>query len=228
MNTLTTEEKEKLTLRIDIISDLVCPWCVIGYLGLQQAIASLNEELACELVADIHWQPFELNPNMPAEGQTLSEHMLEKYGSTQQQRQASRQHLIKLGQSLGFDFNFPHGKRIFNTFSAHQLLLWADEHGHRQSEIMMAFFKAYFTNNQDISDCSVLLAIVKSLGLETDQLADRLTHQQGARDVRTLQHQWQQLGITAVPTYIINEKYLISGGQTKEAFIQGLREIISA
>jgi predicted DsbA family dithiol-disulfide isomerase len=200
-------------VRIDIISDVMCPWCVIGYEGLQQALQQLNGELE----ASIHWQPFELNPNMPDQGQDLGEHIAEKYGSTAQQSKQNREQITQMGADLGFEFNFTEGQRIVNTFKAHQLLHWAGESSDLQTALKMAFLNAYFTQGRDVSSHDVLLQIVGEVGLDAEVYAG---------DVRALQQQWGQLGVTAVPTFIIDEKYMISGGQPPEAFVQSLRKMM--
>ena len=209
-------------VRIDIVSDVMCPWCVIGYRGLKEALSQLEGELE----ADIHWQPFELNPNMPEQGQELAEHMAEKYGSTPEQSQQNRDHLTQLGAKLGFEFNFTEGQRILNTFKAHQLLHWAGESSELQTELKLALLTAYFTQGRDVHDDEVLIEIVGEVGLDTDFARKLLEDQVYAGDVRALQEQWRQLGVTAVPTFIIDEKYMISGGQPPEAFVQGLRQMI--
>ncbi len=211
-------------LRIDIISDVMCPWCAIGYMGLKQALA----ELSNEIVADIHWQPFELNPNMPSEGQDLAEHIAEKYGSTPEQSRENRDHITRLGESLGFEFNFSEGRRIYNTFKAHQLLHWVGvAFPDKQTELKMALLIAYFKQGKDVSDTSVLLEVVEGLELDVNFAKQLLEDGVYAGDVRALQSQWSQLGVSAVPSFIIDEKYIISGGQPKEAFLQSLRQIIA-
>lgn len=217
----------KKKVRIDIISDVMCPWCVIGYLGLKQAL----EELKDELQADIHWQPFELNPNMPLAGQELGEHIMEKYGSTAEQSKSNRDHLVTLGANLDFEFNFEEGKRILNTFNAHQLLHWAGENSDKQTELKMALLIAYFKEGRDVSDIEVLAEVANEVGLDNDLnkgMAKQLLQDQVyAGDVRALQEQWRGMGVSAVPTFIIDEKYMISGGQPAQAFVQGLRQMVN-
>lgn len=209
-------------LRIDIVSDVMCPWCVIGYKGLSEALKQLEGELE----ADIHWQPFELNPNMSEQGQELGEHIAEKYGSTPEQSQQNRDHITQLGAKLGFEFNFTEGQRILNTFKAHQLLHWAGESSNLQTELKMALLTAYFTQGRDVHDDEVLAQIVGEVGLDADFARKLLADGVYAGDVRALQEQWRQMGVTAVPTFIIDEKYMISGGQPPEVFVQGLRQMI--
>jgi predicted DsbA family dithiol-disulfide isomerase len=220
VNAITAIAKK---VRIDIISDVMCPWCVIGYKGLTQALAQLDGEID----ADIHWQPFELNPNMPEQGQELGEHITEKYGSTAEQSQQNRDHITQLGAKLGFEFNFTEGQRILNTFKAHQLLHWAGESSALQTELKMALLSAYFTQGLDVSDTDVLIGIVAGVGLDAEFARKLLDDQVYAGDVRALQEQWRQLGVSAVPSFIIDEKYIISGGQPPEAFVQSLRQMIA-
>lgn len=208
-------------LRIDIVSDVMCPWCVIGFQGLQQAL----EELEREVDAEIHWQPFELNPNMPEQGQGLAEHIMEKYGSTPEQSRQNRDHITQLGATLGFEFNFIEGQRILNTFKAHQLIHWVGETSSLQTELKVALLKAYFSQGRNINDSDVLVQIIEEIGLDGAYARKLLDDQVYAGDVRALQEQWRQLGVTAVPTFIIDEKYMISGGQPPEAFVQSLRQI---
>jgi len=200
----------------------MCPWCVIGYKGLVQAL----EQLEGELEADIHWQPFELNPNMPEQGQELVEHITEKYGSTPEQSRENRDHITQLGSNLNFEFKFTEGQKILNTFKAHQLLHWAAESSDKQTELKMALFDAYFTQGRDVSNNDVLVQIVAELGLDADFARKLLDDQVYAGDVRALQEQWRQLGVSAVPSFIIDEKYIMSGGQPAEAFVQSLRQMI--
>jgi predicted DsbA family dithiol-disulfide isomerase len=196
-------------------------------MGLKQAL----EQLEGELNADIHWQPFELNPAMPEQGQDLSEHITEKYGSTPEQSRENRDHITQLGANLGFEFNFVEGQRILNTFKAHQLLHWVGETSSSptnelQTELKMALLNAYFNQGRDVNDNDVLVEIINEIGLDADFARQLLNDQVYAGDVRALQDQWRQLGVSAVPTFIIDEKYMISGGQPAEAFVQSLRQII--
>jgi predicted DsbA family dithiol-disulfide isomerase len=209
-------------LRIDIISDVMCPWCVIGYKGLQQAL----QQLDAELEANIHWQPFELNSTMSDQGQELGEHIAEKYGITPQQSKQNRDHITQMGLDLGFEFNFTDDQRILNTFKAHQLLYWAGESSDLQTKLKMALLSAYFTQGRDVSSYDVLLQIVGEVGLDADFAGELLSDQVYAGDVRALQQQWGQLGVTAVPTFIIDEKFIISGGQPPEVFVQSLRKML--
>lgn len=152
-------------LRIDIVSDIVCPWCVVGYRQLAEALKQTHT------AHEIHWHPFELNPDMPAEGQNLREHIMEKYGSSQQESDASRVRITEAGAEVGFEFNFTDDTRMHNTFKAHQLLHWAADYGLKH-ELKQALFTAHFTDNRNISDEEVLADIAEDVGL--DQTVNKL------------------------------------------------------
>lgn len=205
-------------LRIDIVSDVMCPWCVIGYRQLASALASKN------LSPEIHWHPFELNPNMPAEGQNLREHVAEKYGSTAEESAASRGRLIELGKELGFQFNFTDDFRMQNTFSAHQLLHWANEQGCKHA-LKQALFEAHFTHGLDISDIDVLADIAAELGLDRAAAHTILTKQKYAETVRAEQQFWIQQGIQGVPAVVFNGRHLVTGAQGVENYTNILKHL---
>lgn len=205
-------------LRIDIVSDVVCPWCVIGYRQLAQALEQTNTAY------EIHWHPFELNPDMPAEGQNLREHIMEKYGSSKQESDASRARMDEAGSEVGFEFNFTDDTRMHNTFNLHQLLHWADQQG-RMHELKQALFAAHFTNNRNISDNTVLADIAAEIGLDRSEALAVLADQRFANEVRTAQQQWRQQGIQSVPSVIFNQKHLVSGAQGVENFKSILQQL---
>ena len=207
-------------LRIDFISDVSCPWCVIGLRSLDQALGNL----AGEVSADIHFQPFELNPGMVPEGQDMLEHITEKYGSTPAQQEQSREMIRERGAALGFTFDMHARSRIYNTFDAHRLLHWAEEEG-RQRELKHALFDAYFTRGDNPSDHAVLLAVVESVGLDADRAAAILGSDDYADEVRERERKYLDAGIHSVPAVIINDRHLISGGQPAQVFAQALRQI---
>jgi len=209
-------------VRIDFVSDVSCPWCVIGLKSLEQALSSLQDTVA----AEIHFQPFELNANMGPEGQDIGEHIAEKYGSTPEQMAQSREAIRARGASLGFTFSMDKRGRIYNTFDAHRLLHWAELAG-RQRELKMALFDAYFTQGQDPSSHEVLVKAAADAGLDPDTALDILTSGKYADEVRAREQFYQQNGISSVPAIIINERHLISGGQPPEVFEQALRQIIA-
>jgi predicted DsbA family dithiol-disulfide isomerase len=208
------------TLKLDIVSDVSCPWCIIGYKALQTALQNLQDEV----VADITWQPFELNPNMPAEGQEINEHLTQKYGITVEQSEQNRAMIKQRGLDVGYEFGNRGGGRIYNTFDAHRLLHWAKEQG-KQSELKLALFDLYFQQNGNPSDHQQLLTVVESVGLDKSQAEEILTSCKYEQDVRELQRHYQSAGISSVPAVIVNNKHLISGGQPAEVFEQALRDI---
>lgn len=209
-------------IRIDFVSDVSCPWCVVGLKSLEQAL----DKLQGTVKADIHFQPFELNANMAPEGQDIGEHITEKYGSTPEQMAQSREAIRARGEQLGFTFSMDKRGRIYNTFDAHRLLHWAGLEG-RQHALKMALFDAYFTNGQNPSSHELLLKVVGEVGLDTTRAAAILASNEFADDVREQERFYQQNGISSVPAIIINERHLISGGQPPEVFEQALRQIAS-
>ena len=209
-------------IRIDFVSDVSCPWCVIGLKSLEQALSTLQDTVA----AEIHFQPFELNANMAPEGQDIGEHIAEKYGSTPEQMAQSREAIRARGAALGFTFSMDKRGRIYNTFDAHRLLHWAELAG-RQRELKMALFDAYFTQGQDPSSHEVLVKAAADAGLDPDTALEILTSGRYADEVRAREQFYQQNGISSVPAIIINERHLISGGQPPEVFEQALRQIIT-
>lgn len=200
------------TLRIDIVSDVVCPWCIIGYKQLQKALTAEDAPRV-----EIVWHPFELNPHMPPGGQNLREHMMEKYGSTPEQSQAARQRLTALGESLGFTFNYRDDSRMVNTFAAHQLLHWAGEQG-RQTDLKLALFDAYFTRGEAIDQSSVLVQVAKRAGFDPADAEAVLSDGRYADTVRAEQRTWLERGIQAVPTFVFNNQYQVAGAQEAATF----------
>lgn len=206
-------------MQIDIVSDVMCPWCVIGYKNLEKAIQSMPE-----LNVEIHWRAFELNPNMPVEGQEIQAHLMEKYGITKEQSAANRARIEEMGENAGFRFNFADDALMINSFDCHRLLAWAHEQG-RQTELKLALFGAHFTDNQPLNDKDVLLKVVESVGLSTEEAEQILDSDQYSEQVRAEQAEMHQLGIQSVPTFIINQKYAINGGQPADVFKQALEQI---
>lgn len=219
---MTTPASTPTPVRIDFVSDVSCPWCVIGLKSLEQALSTLQDTVA----AEIHFQPFELNANMAPEGQDIGEHIAQKYGSTPEQMAQSREAIRARGESLGFTFSMDKRGRIYNTFDAHRLLHWAELAG-RQRELKMALFDAYFTQGQDPSSHEVLVKAAADAGLDPDTALEILTSGKYADEVRAREQFYQQNGISSVPAIIINERHLISGGQPPEVFEQALRQIIT-
>lgn len=210
-------------LRIDFVADVVCPWCAIGLVSLEQALARTRGEVE----AVIHFQPFELNPQMPAGGEDVIEHLQQKYGMPAAQLEANQEAIRARGAALGFAFDMQRRRRIYNTFDAHRLLYWAGEAGH-QRELEHALLRAYFTEGRDVSDRDTLVDIAGSVGLPMGQAREILGSDTWAEEVRAFEQFFQQHGISAVPAVIIERRHLISGGQPVEVFERALREIAAA
>ena len=211
------------TLKIDFVSDIACPWCAVGLGALEGALSRLQGEVQ----ADLHFQPFELNPHMPAGGQDLVEHITQKYGSTPEQQVQMRQNIHDRGAEVGFAFA-PGGRgRVYNTFDAHRLLHWAHETGTtgQQHALKKALLAAYQGRAECIEDHAVLLACVSEVGLDLAAAQTILQSDTYAADVRAREQFYLQAGINSVPAVIINDRHLISGGQPTEVFEQALRRI---
>ena len=208
------------TLKIDFVSDVSCPWCVIGLKALEEALARTGTDVT----ADIHFQPFELNPAMPPEGQDITEHIEQKYGASAEQSARNREAIRERGAALGFTFNLDRRSRIYNTFDAHRLLHWAELEG-RQHELKQALFDAYFTDGRNPSDHDVLVDVAGKAGLDAVRAGEILRSNTYATDVRERERFYTGQGIQAVPSVIVNDRYLIQGGQPVEVFEQALRRI---
>jgi len=209
-------------LKIDFVSDIACPWCAVGLGALEQALARLQGQVQAEL----HFQPFELNPHMGPGGQDLGEHLTQKYGSTAAQQAQIRQNIAARGAEVGFEFH-PGGRgRVYNTFNAHRLLHWAEGQGAgAQHQLKKAFLQAYQGRAECMEDPEVLLASVAVAGLNVDAAREVLQSDAHTAEVRERQQFYTQAGIRSVPAVIINDKHLISGGQPAEVFEQALRRI---
>lgn len=209
-------------IKIDFVSDIACPWCAVGLASLEQAIERVKSEVSVEL----HFQPFELNPDMPPEGEDIVEHLTRKYGITPEQVEQNQQQIAERGAAVGFAFNMAGRKRTYNTFNAHRLLHWAGEQGgDAQHRLKRALLGAYFTDGQDPSATSVLLQAVKKAGLDEERAAQILSGNDYASVVRASEKEWLAQGIHSVPSLILNDRYLVQGGQPVEAFEQALRQV---
>lgn len=213
----------KDTLKIDIVSDVVCPWCTVGYKHLQKAIDELN--IADQV--EIEWQPFELNPHMPAEGQDLTEHITQKYGSTKEQHVASRQRLVEAGANVDFTFDFYEGMRIVNTFDAHILLEYAKKFG-KQTELKMRLTRAYFSERKDVSKEEVLREALLAVGLNADEALAKLQDDEARYEVQSNKQHWQNLGVRSVPTIVFNRKEAVTGAQPIGVFKSILKEFTNS
>ncbi len=205
-------------MRIDFVSDVTCPWCAVGLHSLEQALAKLDKDIQVEL----HFQPFELNPDMAAEGEDAIEHLSRKYGASREQLAQNRQRIRERGAELGFTFG--DRRRVWNTFDAHRLLHWAGLQG-KQRELKHALLSAYHTNAENLAAHDVLLRLAGEVGLDVEQARTVLESAEFSDEVRAREAYYHQLGIHSVPSVIIDEKHLIQGGQPPEVFEQALRKI---
>ena len=217
------------TLKIDFVSDVSCPWCAVGLSALEQAIKRVDGDLKAEL----HFQPFELNPKMPPEGQDTTEHLTEKYGSTAEQQAGMRETIRLRGEAVGFTFRMDGRKRIYNTFDAHRLLHWAEledakDGGSKQHALKKAFLQAYFTDGESPASHEVLARVAGEVGLDVARAKEILASDEYAAETREREQYYLSAGIHSVPAVIINDKHLISGGQPVEVFEQALRQIAAA
>lgn len=206
------------TLEIDIVSDVVCPWCIVGYRQLAEALEASGTP------HEIRWHPFELNPAMPPEGQDMEEHLVEKYGLTKAQSDENVARLSDAGSSVGFEFRFGDTMRMHNTFNVHQLLHWADQQG-RKHELKQALFTAHFQEHKNLSDIAVLADIAAGIGLERETALAVLEDQRFAAAVREAEQFWQGQGINSVPAVIFNQRHLVSGAQGVENFTSILKQL---
>lgn len=211
-------------LRIDFVSDVACPWCAVGLASLQQALSKLDGSVSAEL----RLQPFELNPDMPFEGEDAVDHIMHKYGISEAQSEANRKTLRERAAAVGFTYNMQRGSRVWNTFDAHRLLHWAElQDSGKAVALKQVLFRAYFTDNENVADREVLVRAAGDAGLDTGEAGRMLESDQYTDEVRAQERQWQQAGIHSVPAAIVNGQYLISGGQPPEVFENALREIIA-
>jgi predicted DsbA family dithiol-disulfide isomerase len=212
-------------LKIDFVSDVSCPWCAIGLSALEIALA----RMAGEVTAEIHFQPFELNPQMPPGGQDITEHLTQKYGSSPEQQAEAREAIRRRGADLGFTFRERGRDRIYNTFDAHRLLHWAGLPTTRpagtQPSLKKAMLQAYFTDGESPESHELLLRLTGEVGLDVALARAILSSDQYATEVRERERHYTEAGVHSVPAVIVNEQYLISGGQPVEVFEQALRKI---
>jgi predicted DsbA family dithiol-disulfide isomerase len=212
-----------ITLKIDFVSDVTCPWCAVGLGALEQALQNLQGTVSAEL----HFQPFELNPQMGTEGQDASEHLTQKYGSTPAQQSQIRETIRQRGAEVGFTFKTEGRGRVWNTFDAHRLLHWAEVEGQpgQQYALKKALLEACHGRAENMSSPEALVAAVESVGLDAERAQAILAGDQFADEVREREQFWTSHGIHSVPAVIINDRHLISGGQPAAVFEQALRQI---
>lgn len=209
-------------LKIDFVSDVTCPWCAVGLGALEQALQNLQGTVSAEL----HFQPFELNPQMAPEGQDASEHLTQKYGSTPAQQAQIRETIRQRGAEVGFTFKTEGRGRVWNTFDAHRLLHWSDAEGApgQQHALKNALLAACHTRAENMASHEVLAAVAESVGLGGARVRAILASDEFAAQVREREQFYTGQGIRSVPAVIINDRHLISGGQPASVFEQALRQ----
>lgn len=208
-------------IKIDIISDVVCPWCIIGYKRLEQAM----RELGVKDKFEIQWNPFELNPNIAPEGEDIIEHMSRKYGMSEEQAIKAQNDMKKNFNEIGFPLDFFKGKRIVGTKDAHILLDYAKEKG-KQTELKLALFKAYFGDKKDVSDRKILEEVVKSVDLDANEAMSKLDDANAIEQIQDKEAYWKSQGINSVPTMVFNNATKMNGAYPIETYKQILTELL--
>lgn len=212
------------SLRIDFVSDVVCPWCAIGLHSLLQALDRLGDEVR----AQIYFHPFELTPDMAAEGEAVIPYLCHKYGMTEAEVARNQAHIAARGAELGFQFDFRSDSRKWNTFDSHRLLHWAAEQGQdKQLALKLALLEAYFSHNLNPSERTLLCNLAEQAGLDAAEAGRVYDSDRYADEVRQAERLWQQRGISSVPAIIFNERYLVSGGQPVDTFVSVIRDVMT-
>lgn len=209
-------------VRVDFVSDVVCPWCAIGLASLLAAARRIDG-----LQLDLHFRPFELDPDLAPGGEDLQQRLMRKYGMSAEQYRASSEAIRARGAELGFVFDLDKRTRSFNTFDAHRLLHWVEEREGAQAQLRLkqALLAAYFTEGLDVSDHAVLADIAAQAGLPADEARAVLASDRYTQAVRQDEAHWRQAGITAVPSLVFNQQHLLQGGQPVDTFEQALRQL---
>ena len=209
-----------MALRVDVFSDVVCPWCFVGKRRLEQAIQALGDEARI----DVTWRPFQLNPTMPREGIDRQEYRARKFGSLARSEALDAQ-LAAVGREVGIHFRFDRMQRTPNTFDAHRLLRLAHERG-VQDGVAEALFRAYFVEGRDLGDPAVLADLAADAGLDRAEVTRYLTGTDGVARVADEEAEGRDLGIDGVPFFVVNGAYGISGAQPPEYLAAAFREIL--
>jgi predicted DsbA family dithiol-disulfide isomerase len=214
----------KPTIKIDYVSDVACPWCAVGLGNLNKAMAQLKDQLNFE----VHFRPFELNPNMPLGGQDAIEHLTEKYGLSVEQVKANQSNIRAKAMEAGFVFHPEGRKRVYNTFNAHRLLYWAaKEHGpDKQAALKKEFLNTYFCLAVNLDDKKNIIDAVKRAGLDPERAKNILDTDEFSKEVREEESTYINAGINSVPAIILNDQYLVQGAQPPESFVNVFEQIL--
>jgi predicted DsbA family dithiol-disulfide isomerase len=209
-----------IPVKIDIVSDIACPWCAIGYARLEEAMQQLKDEMSFA----VEWHAFELNPDPAGDGQPILQALSQKYGRSVEEMEQTQAQMQTIAEGLGLNFSALQERHTRNTFDAHRLVKWAGEEG-KQTEMKKALFEAYFGKDAVITDPQVLVSLVENIGLDGETARKILESDQYVQTVREDEAKWQKAGISSVPAFIINDQYLISGAQEPETLVQAFKDI---
>lgn len=202
-------------MKIDVYADVVCPWCYIGESRLEKALAERPD-----LAVERHWRPFQLRPDMPAGGLSRAEVLGRKFGGPERLR-VMDERLAEVGAADGIRFAWERVTNSPNTVDAHRLILFAAERG-REWPLAHALFAAYFTDGRDLNDRDQLVAAAESVGVAGEEARAYLASERGVAEVTESQRTAEELGITGVPFYVIDDRYGLSGAQPVEVFLRVL------
>jgi len=214
----------KPTIKIDFVSDVACPWCAVGLGNLNQAMAALSEKVNFE----VHFRPFELNPNMPHGGQDATEHLTEKYGLTVEQVKSNQANIRAKALKAGFVFHPDSRKRVYNTFNAHRLLYWAAKEYdlQKQADLKKELLNTYFCLAVNLDDQDNLIDAVIRAGLDKERAQEILKGKEFSKEVREEESTFTGAGISSVPSIILNNQYLLQGAQPPESFLSAFEQLI--
>lgn len=208
--------KTKQTLKIDIYSDVICPWCWLGKARFEKAL----EEVKPGNV-ELRYLPYELNPATPPEGRDRLKYLEAKYGSAISSMDAK---LAGLGKEMGLDYHFEKAEKIPNTFNAHRVIWLAEKEG-VQKPVIEAFYEAYFSRGLDLGDKRVLIETASKAGLDAGKVEKLLASEEGTEEIHALEHQALSLGVSGVPFFVFNNESAVSGAQSVETFVSILKEL---
>lgn len=218
----------KPTVAVDIWSDVMCPWCAVGYTQFAKSVKDLENELDIE----VRWMPFELNPDLPPEGKRQDEHLAKVYGRTPEQVAAMREQMHTTAARAGFPMDYTGDgdeppPMMWNTFDAHKLLRWAlaEAGPDAQTRLKLALLKAHFQQRRNVSDREVLLDIAKAEGFDRTKAAEALDDEALAIATRVEEERGRRAGINSVPSFVINGQYLIQGAREPEDYANMLRQV---
>lgn len=198
-------------MKINFVSDVACPWCAVGLYSLLTALERVDIDV------DLTFEPFELNPGMPEEGQNLQEHVQQKYGASREQSLRTREMIRERAAEVGFRYDMNDDSRIYNTFDAHRLLHWAKLEG-LQQELKARLLAAYLSEGRNPSDQATLVELATEVGLDANKARDILQSGSYTDEVREREQYWLNRGVHAVPTVVLNDREAVMGGQPPEVF----------